>query len=473
MLTKNGFGLLELIISLGLFVVIAVSGIATIANALVINRLSDNQTAAFLYAKRGIEAIRSIRNQGFINLYPGDYGLSSASGTWALSGTSDTEGKYNRVVKLETVGRNASGNIVASGGTIDPEVIKATSTVTWDFSPTRNLTVSLSEYLTNFRESKPPKWLPPTQEAMIDLSGGLDALSVTFEGNYAYVGRDSGVPNFMVVDITDTANPISVGSINSGAKLKEVVVVGDYVYTADSTNNSELRVFNVSNKSTPTLAGLYDAAGNSDALSVDVKGNYAYLSRVGGSSPEFYVINITNPNTPTLTGALDLNGTINHIFVNGNYAYVASSDNSSELQIINVTNPASPILLTAYDLSGNADGITIDYYNNYVYLGRADGTLDIIDISNMISPTIVGTFAGNGGEINHIDHIADLGLLFMATSAPGFELQIVDVSAVTTPILHGSIALSDVLYGLVYDGGRDRVYCASAINTAEFIVLSP
>jgi hypothetical protein len=62
-------------------------------------------------------------------------------------------GKFNRTITVTDVQRDGANNIVASGGINDPDTKKVTSRVNWNFSPSRNNTVSLSTYLTNFRKA--------------------------------------------------------------------------------------------------------------------------------------------------------------------------------------------------------------------------------------------------------------------------------------------------------------------------------
>jgi len=147
---QSGFGLVETIVAVGLFMIIAGGGASVILQSLTLNRLSENQTDATLYAQEGLEATRSLQRQGWSNMSLGTYGLSSSSGGWAWTGTNNTKGVFTRQIALTSVQRNGSGTIVTSGGTVDPDTIKATSTVTWNFTPTRSNSVSLSQYFTNW-----------------------------------------------------------------------------------------------------------------------------------------------------------------------------------------------------------------------------------------------------------------------------------------------------------------------------------
>ncbi len=148
----QGFSLVEVILALAIFVILAVTGITTILQSFSVNKLGEEQTNADLYAQEGLEAVRSIKDQGWSNLSAGNKVLSTTGGKWSFNGATDTKDKYSRQINISSVNRDLNGNIVESGGNIDVDTLKVTSTVSWNFSGPRNDTVSYSTYLTNFRK---------------------------------------------------------------------------------------------------------------------------------------------------------------------------------------------------------------------------------------------------------------------------------------------------------------------------------
>ena len=153
-----GFGIIEIIVAMALFVTVAVTGIVTVIGSFSANRLGDEQTKATVFAQSGLEAVRSIKNQGWAspllttNCTVG-CGLGLNGSSWSWSGTNNTLDKFTRVITVSDVQRDLTGTIVVSGGINDSDTKKVNSTVTWNFTPTRNNTVSLSTYLTNFRKA--------------------------------------------------------------------------------------------------------------------------------------------------------------------------------------------------------------------------------------------------------------------------------------------------------------------------------
>lgn len=161
MLTKwvqqSGQSVVEIIVALALFLIIAGGSVAAIVGSLTTTRLAEEESQATLYAVEGIEAVQSIRNQNWSLITNGTYGVSNSGGTWAFSGSSDDpdgSGKFTRVITISNVNRNSSGTIVSSGGTNDPSTKLIDATVSWDFTPSRNNSVSIQTYITDWQFSR-------------------------------------------------------------------------------------------------------------------------------------------------------------------------------------------------------------------------------------------------------------------------------------------------------------------------------
>jgi len=148
----SGFSLIETIIALALFIIIASGGILAFISSLNMNRTSQENTQAVSLAQEGIEAVRSLRNQSFANLLPGTYGLGISGGQWTFAGSSDNIGKFSRQVIIAPVSRDAGGTIVPSGGTPDADTMLATVRVKWDFTPGVSRQIDNAFYFTNWRK---------------------------------------------------------------------------------------------------------------------------------------------------------------------------------------------------------------------------------------------------------------------------------------------------------------------------------
>lgn len=155
---KKGQSILEVIIAVSIIVIIAASSVTAVLGAFSSTRLAEEETQAALYAFEGMEAVQSIRNQGWGNLANGPHGLTNASGVWAFSGTSDIDptGKFERVATLSDVRRNLSGDIVTGNGLLDEDTKSLNVQVSWNFTPGRRNTVAYSTYITNWQIAVDP-----------------------------------------------------------------------------------------------------------------------------------------------------------------------------------------------------------------------------------------------------------------------------------------------------------------------------
>lgn len=152
--SQLGLSVIEILVAMSIFLIIAASITAVILGSFQSSRLAKEEDRASFLAKQGLEAVENIRNQNWANLVDGNYGLSNSGGSWSFSGSSDvTDAKYTRVILIESVQRDGNFDIVSSGGTVDNHTKKITSTVSWNFSPTRQNQISYTNYLTNWQLS--------------------------------------------------------------------------------------------------------------------------------------------------------------------------------------------------------------------------------------------------------------------------------------------------------------------------------
>lgn len=199
------------------------------------------------------------------------------------------------------------------------------------------------------------------------------------------------------------------------------------------------------------LSLLNSGSETGNILSIFTQGNYAYVGRTNtGIGTEFYILDISNPASPVLVGQRDLNTNPNDIVVVGNYAYIASDDNSSELQIVDVSTPstiANAGKLTTVDLTSansnsiNADAVGLATDGTYLYMARVTGDkLIIFNLSTPAAPTIVGRLTTIVG--NAIDIALSGSTAYVITDDDTQELQTVDVTTKTAPVKLGSLNLN-------------------------------
>ena len=102
-------------------------------------QLSLDRTGALYYAREGMEAVRSIRNNNWSDLANGSYGLDNSGASWAFSGSPDLiDGKYTRIINISDTYPPAT-----STKTI-------TSNISWDMTSSRKASSTLTTFLTDW-----------------------------------------------------------------------------------------------------------------------------------------------------------------------------------------------------------------------------------------------------------------------------------------------------------------------------------
>ncbi len=231
--------------------------------------------------------------------------------------------------------------------------------------------------------------------------GSCGTASVSRAGsNLFYIGEGG---TFVVVDITDPANPSKYGEVITPGVISKIVV-SRFAYLAD--NQGGLRIIDLTNQNSPIEKGAFPGF----VTTLAVSGNYCYIS--GGS--DLTVLDISNPAVPLELGTGYPSGAINDIAVSGNYVYAVGSLGlfTAGLNIFNVSDPSHPINVSFSSYvgaGGTPRGITI--VGNYAYIVGSNG-LAIIDISIPTNPILKGSIGlpgyGNKIQVEGIyAHIAD------------------------------------------------------------------
>ncbi len=497
MRTQRGFSIIEIIVAMGIVMIISVTAITTVVGSFSTNRLGDEQTRASQYAQEGIEAVRSIKNQGWTTPFLATScvaGCGIASGaSWSWSGTSNTLTGMTRIITVSPVSRDGSGNVVSSGGTNDPDTRKVTSTVTWNFTPTRSDIVSFSTYLTNFRKAIASNWSTPTLEAGFDLTvansgtGTANGISIAYASNYVYLGRTSGSNELVAINVSTLTAPTICGTCRRtlSGNVNDIKISGNYAFIASSNNAQELQIINISSPTTLSTASLttFDlTTGNSgnangDAMAIAISGTNLYMARNSGMN-EFLKFNISTPTAPTLISSSNaLLGVPSEMVIVGNYAYVTTDNNNPELQVFDLTTMALVGTLNLNSGNDGANATSIVYAGgNKILVGRVSSAapeLYSIDITIPSSPALVST-AEIGSNVTDVQF--DTSTIFLATNNGTQDFITLDGSNLNSlPALPplGQLDISNSPSEIIYEPTLTRVFVASTSDTEELEIIKP
>ncbi len=288
----------------------------------------------------------------------------------------------------------------------------------------------------------------------VTIGGGLDLVGLSGEnlaeggtGGTLTAGNTQIIGTLGVQGVASFRSNLSVDGMvtlrnanNSTSALSVQNAAGTSLLDVDTTNGrvnigtygTETAQLYVSG-STPSVA-LTTLSGGSLSLGgddIDVVGNYAYVASYDESDLD--IIDISNPASPTVVSSTDfsaLGTSPEAITVSGGYAYLAMSA-TDQVAVVNVTNPAVPTAVTS--VSTNDYPLWLEARGNYLYVvndGASGDSLQIFDISNPASPRLLGTASSlNSPRKAYIEG----NYVYLAAAA---NLRVVDVSNPASPVTY-------------------------------------
>jgi len=294
---------------------------------------------------------------------------------------------------------------------------------------------------------EPSAWDSPGTYDSVDLTPhgnkGTDVDVIKRDGDtYALLTSDAtsiAKNDFWVIDAIDPENVSILSYINVGENLNVVDSSGDYAFVGGASTTAQFQVIDISNLGSPSviaveqLIGVDPGGSYPEAVSIYYHNDRVYVGTKETAGPEFHIFNVSNPSNPIHEGSLELFHNVNDIVVRGDYAYLATSDNTGELMVIDISDPSflehPDITGMKFDATGNYDGTALYVLGNTVYLGReravAAHDFYIIDASDLDNITSVGSQdieLNPNTEIVAIVIRGDLAFLVTTDSTAGFQV---------------------------------------------------
>ncbi len=480
---EKGQTLIELLIAIGLSAILIPALLVGFSVTRDGRAQQEQRLQATSYLLEAQEAIRIITANNWDNLVNGTYHPVVSGSTWALAVGSETisEFGFTRQIVISDVFRDINGDIVASGGILDPSTKKITISVSWtnpiassvitDSYLTRHKNLSHLETTVadfNFGSSTGVTitdtnggeivlgagggggdWCNPSQSiTTVDLSRqGVPTSVWAFEvgdgtGNrvFAGTGQNASGPTFTNTKVIGN-NPLTATFLAEydNTKANGVFGIGNYAYLATDQNSAEVTILDLTQfTDSPTnenykKVGAFDTPGPTDANSVFVAGNTGYV--ITGST--LYNFNVTDKTNPTAldSDGVSLAGTGNKVIVIGNYAYVATSSISKQLQIIDVSSPTNLRIIGNLSSGLNEKGATDVFVNSsatraYVATSvSSNKEFFIIDITNKTNPSPVasGSYEAGGMDPKGVAVVTGNKAIIAGTGG-ALQYQVIDIS---------------------------------------------
>lgn len=306
---------------------------------------------------------------------------------------------------------------------------------------------------------------PAAPALMADVStGGPMGPVGAVEGDRVYIPANAG--GIRVIDISDPNLPtLAANSEYVVVAPDDVTVDHGLAYFADVFG---LRVVDVSDRANPVLLGSLDIPGS--ARTVTHGDGLVCLAFGPGISLDDFpgrIVDVTDPASPVLVGS-DLGEAVDIEHIRDRIFALVDSNSYS---IIDLSDPSDPVVLAQRPAEG-PERIAIE--RNLMYISGREFT--VVDISDLQAPLTIGI--GPRADAPGTTGVADIavsnGVALIARDSPG--LMCVDVSDPTAPTLASqlifadanSVAMSGSTGIVLWDDGRLVSY-----NTSDPTNLVP
>ncbi|MDD3520789.1 MAG: transglutaminase domain-containing protein [Actinomycetota bacterium] len=226
------------------------------------------------------------------------------------------------------------------------------------------------------------------------------AIDVKVQGSWAYLTNDVGT--LYVIDISDKKNPVITGKLNRLNSANIVIIKEDHVfisYTEYKEYDEEgfqerpvkecgFVIINVRDKANPEYKGKYISGSDTDKTvqGLFINGDYAYVSSNQDTAPEsqiskLEIVSIKDSQNPKLTGEIRLNGSTAAVFVQNDCAYMNSNFFSDEeepvrmgsiLYIIDIKDKTTPQLIGQCSVYSNSWAIHVTGEHVFLSSNNAD-----------------------------------------------------------------------------------------------------
>ncbi|MDP8221583.1 MAG: chitobiase/beta-hexosaminidase C-terminal domain-containing protein [Candidatus Stygibacter frigidus] len=276
--------------------------------------------------------------------------------------------------------------------------------------------------------------------------------------NYLYILCDfSGIK---VIDVSDSSNPIQVGSYTLFGLSGGIAIRGDKLFVSDEVHD-DIIVFSLTDPSSPQWYNFSNVPGG--AMGILISGDYLYAASGNIGLRIYQIDDFCSPSDLDLIGTCNTPGYAKNVAVNGSYAYIADFDGG--LRIINISDKYNPYEVGYYLTWGEATGVSAN--GSVVYVTEYDDGFTTVNVSSPTNPNIYDNYNTSGGPAMGFQLVGDYA--YVADGTNGVRiLNVNDVSNITeqysydTPGCAWDLCVDGIYIYVADSGGGLRVLQFSA-----------
>lgn len=253
------------------------------------------------------------------------------------------------------------------------------------------------------------------------------AWRVRLQGNLLLAAAQEG--GLRTVDVSDPSAPSLAGAWSpDGLMVRDVSVLGDLVVVASADGG--VHTLDIAAIPASPILGHEPTVGSTVAPALS---DGRLVTRSGPSLTTIHILDVHDPTQPMLAGSYDTGAIIFALAAAQNVAYVATH---TGLRRLDIRDPAAPVDLGGIPGLGGAVVSALAFTGTHL-LAAAEYTLFVIDTAAPGSPVIVGSIA-----VSEASDIVVDGALVYTIGVNG--VAIIDLSSPSAPTLVGTHQISGI-----------------------------
>jgi type II secretory pathway pseudopilin PulG len=436
---QRGQLLVEILVTIGLFAILSpalLNGFTSVTQSRV---QQEQRTDSATLLNETQEAVRAVRERGWTSFaVNGTYHPTLNDGVWSLESGPDTIGDLTRTVVISDVYRDNSGAIVESG-TLDPSTKKVTTTISW--TRPRVSSISATQYITRYLDN-----LSRTDTTEADFNGTVSNASGSATENVRVRAKDDdGHVELSGTSNGDWCNPTNhiVAQMNlaSSGNARNIKAVQGTAYTGTSSGAGTFVKVGISDTDPPVLTNLSTLTGY-ETKDIFIDGNYAYVA-TADTNKDVVIIDLNtntevgyfNPSNPTFFDILfgdNIPLPAQGVYVVGNVGFVTIGPNLYSFNLTSKTGSRpqlGSVCVSSTSLAcslGLVNSYRFVVHENYAYVAIDYGSreLQLVNVSNPSSMTRAGSLDVNGTRGQEVAVNADGTRAYLATTADGSRREL-------------------------------------------------
>jgi hypothetical protein len=322
-----------------------------------------------------------------------------------------------------------------------------------------------------------------TSRTMSGIDLGTNVNGVFVSGNFAFTVSDAVAGNELrAIDIANPNAPVIVGGFDTGQNTKSIYVSTRHLFVGMNGANAGSGMYILDNSDIGNPKVVSRINFGSAVNSIYVSGKYAYVGLNARSTGvcsaqyqnlagcDFAIVDFTNATFPRVVGGLQLNATINQVYVQNRYAYLAlDSVTGNDFRIIDLANPQDPTVLGGIDYSNNVKSVFASGRYAFIGLSTDAGTeFRIVDVSNKLSPTALAGLE-QGSTVKSISVTGDWARLGLA-SVSGDDYAVIDLRTPSIPLKSGGADLGADVNAIAV-GGKYAYVGTSTVSGNDMKIM--